>query len=128
MSEKSMFAVAAVVLGGFTLYNLAGTKTSTHAQDPQKRLQNEDGNAHQKYKMNEVLTSFMAPLLDYPTRWMVDYTTHRKVLARLNQESKCYSTSKKATNDIIDQNLRRGSGMPTRINAENQVSYAGYQT
>lgn len=123
-----MFAVAAVVLGGFTLYNLAGTKSANHAQDPQKRLQNEEGNAHQAYKMNEVLTSFMAPLLEYPTRWMVSYTTSRKAKAFMEQQSGCYSSSKKATNDIIEQNLRRGSGMPTRINADQQVSYAGYQS
>ena len=120
------FLVAATLLGGFTLYNLAGTKNTLHVASPQERLDNTPGNKHGNYKIYELFTTYMAPLLNYPTPWMATETYSKRVRARMRQASDDKMISKMGTVEVAQNNYHRYQGHRDAIGKDNSVSATSY--
>jgi len=103
------FAVAAVVLGGFTLYNLSGSYSSMWAKDPQARLQDYvPGNKHANINLPALLTLWT------PTSQPGDFARNslyaRKSKSRLDAISADPIKRANASAQIMRHDYRRGQG------------------
>jgi hypothetical protein len=121
------FVVAALVLGGFTLYNLSNKSTS-FTTDPQKRLANDPGNAHVNIKLNELLT-FWNPIKQPPRKWQATETYDKRTRAREMAGSNKSPLEQKYGSAVVSvNNYRRGSGKMTPIAGSSQISSTTYWT
>lgn len=122
------FVVAAIVLGGFTLYNLSN-KSSAFTTDPQRRLASDPGNAHANIKLNEMLT-FYKPIVAPPRKWQATETYAKRSKAReMSASNNAPLTQKMGSAVTSVNNYRRdASGWITPIAGSKQLSSTTYWT
>src|ERR1700678_4106111 len=101
------FAVAAITLGGFTLYNLAQVTNSAWAMDPQKRLENVVGNKGANINYKNLMT-YWKPLHD-PRQFMATRTFAKKSKARLDAVSEDPIRRRNGQRDVMKYNYRTSS-------------------
>ena len=121
------FTFAAIVLGGFTLYNLSN-KNTLFITDPQKRLENTPGNKHANIKLSELLT-FWKPMVDPERdRWMATKTYAKRVKAREMAGSNYVMSQKMGSAVVQVNNYQKGSGkMTSHKVAKFQVLHIGHK-
>lgn len=102
------FTVAAIVLGGFTLYNLSNGASSFWAMDAQQRHAAQKGNKHANINLDKVM-SHWKPLYD-PKLDMSTDTMYRKFKAYTDTVSNDPMRQQRGTHNIKKYNYRKGSG------------------
>lgn len=102
------FAVAAIVLGGFTLYNLSGASNESWALDPQVKFQKAMGNKHAKLNLPYIMSQHN-PISD-PRNHRATRTYHKRVKARVDSISPDPLKRKSGQKDVATYNYRVGSG------------------
>lgn len=118
------FTVVAVMLGGFTLYNLGATgATTAFTLDPQQRLAAVVGNKHANINYAQVLTQWeplMRPNPDNSTN-----TMYRKFKAKTDSVSTDPLRRQRGLNNIKKYNYRQGSSFMVRTDriADNAVYF-----
>ncbi len=101
------FAVAAIALGGFTIYNLTGAGSELSNMDPAQRFQNIAGNKHAKINYS-FLVSQHRPISD-PRNHRATHTFHKRVKARTDSIHPNPNKRKNGTRDMAKYDYRRGS-------------------
>lgn len=100
------FAVAAITLGGLTIYNLTGG-SEISSMDPSQRFQSIAGNKHAKINYS-YLVSQHKPISD-PRNHRATHTYHKIVKARTDSIHPNPMRRKNGTNDMAKFDYRRGS-------------------
>jgi hypothetical protein len=116
------FAIAAIALGGFTLYNLGMATDSGWALDPQEKLAKVVGNKGVNINYKNIMT-YWKPLTD-PRRFTATETYAKRVRARLGILSPDPITARTSKRDLIKFNYRLGSGYSAGPNRQLEPRWA----
>lgn len=116
------WVVAALALGGFTLFNLAASENSAWVLDPQQRLQNVVGNKNADINYKNLMT-YWKPLYD-PRQFQATWTYAKKVKARTDAVSSNPIKRRSGQRDIMKYNYRQGSGYGVAPNRAMEVRWA----
>jgi hypothetical protein len=116
------FAIAALALGGFTLYNLGMATDSGWALDPQERLARVTGNKGVNINYKQIAT-YWKPLLD-PRKFTATETLAKRVRARLGSLSTDPIVARTSKRDLIKFNYRLGSGYSAGPNRQLEARWA----
>ena len=115
------FTVAAVMLGGFTLYNLSSARTSAFHLDPQQRLESAVGNKGANINLPQVMNK-MRPITD-PGRYMSTRTYYKKFKAKTDAISSDPVKRKNGIRDVSKYDYRRGQGYMVDPNRNMEVRW-----